>query len=71
MRDLPMPGSPEISTTWPSPVLARAHRRINRPISSSRPINGVNADPRNASKRLATALGRNTCQTGTGVGDAL
>ena len=23
MRDLPMPGSPETSTTWPSPVLAR------------------------------------------------
>src|SRR6516225_1931963 len=24
MRDLPMPGSPETSTTWPVPVLARA-----------------------------------------------
>ena len=27
MRDLPIPGSPESSTTWPSPALARAQRR--------------------------------------------
>src|SRR5215471_11553613 len=51
MRDLPMPGSPEISTTWPSPALARAQRRSRRSISSSRPTSGVSADPCNASNR--------------------
>ena len=71
MRDLPMPGSPEISTTWPSPALARAQRRNSRSISSSRPTSGVSADPRNASNRLSTTLGRSTCQAGTGCGDAL
>ena len=67
MRDLPMPVSPETSTTWPSPALARAQRRNSRSISSSRPINGLSADPRNASNRLATTLGRSTCQAGTGA----
>ena len=62
-----MPGSPEISTTWPSPALARAQRRSSRSISSSRPTSRVSADPRNASNRLATALGRSTCQAGTGA----
>ena len=67
MRDLPMPASPEISTTWPSPALARAQRRSSRSISSSRPTSGVSAAPCKASKRLATALGRSTCQAGTGA----
>src|SRR5215472_5282641 len=62
-----MPGSPETSTTWPSRALARAQRRSNRSISSSRPTSGLSADPRNASNRLSTALGRNTCQTRTGA----
>ena len=66
MRDLPRPGSPETSTTWPSPALARAQRRNSRSISSSRPTSGVSADPRNASNRLSTALGRSTCHAGTG-----
>ena len=44
MRDLPMPGSPEISTTRPSPALARSQRRNSRSISSSRPTSGVSAD---------------------------
>ena len=65
MRDLPMPGSPEISTTSPSPALARAQRRNSRSISSPRPTSGVNTDPRNASNRLATTLARNTCEAGT------
>jgi hypothetical protein len=46
--DLPMPGSPEISTSWPFPALVRAQRRSSRSISSSRPISRVSADPRNA-----------------------
>ncbi len=67
MRDLPIPGSPEISTTWPSRALARAQRRSSRSISSSRPTSRVKADPRKASNRLATTLGRSTCHTGTGA----
>jgi hypothetical protein len=44
MRDLPMPGSPEIKTTCPSPPLACSHRRRSRSISSSRPTSGVMAE---------------------------
>ena len=42
--------------------MARAQRRNSSSISSSRPTKGVSADPRNASNRLATTLGRSTCQ---------
>ena len=40
MRDLPMPGSPDISTTQPSPPFACCQRRISSSISSSRPTKG-------------------------------
>ena len=40
-RDLPIPGSPTISTNWPSPCRARSQRRISMAISSSRPTSGV------------------------------
>ena len=53
-RDLPMPGSPEISTTRPSPALACRQRRKSRSSSSSRPTSGV-ACVRSASKRLTIA----------------
>src|SRR5215469_6155114 len=80
MRDLPIPGSPESNTTWPSPFLARSHRRNRNSSSSPRPTSGVGEDARNASNRLATLLGRTTCQadtvpakprypTATGAGD--
>jgi hypothetical protein len=36
-RDLPIPGSPEISTARPSLLCACSHRRISSSISSSRP----------------------------------
>ena len=62
MRDFPMPGSPETSTSWPSPALARAQRSKSRSISSSRPTSGVIAGPRSASKRLSTGLFPSTCQ---------
>ena len=52
MRDLPMPGSPEISTTWPSPALARAQRRNSRSISSSRPTSRAQ---RRSAQRLEPA----------------
>ena len=71
MRDLPRPGSPETSTTWPSPALARAQRRSSRSISSSRPTSGVSADPRNASNRLSTALGTQYLPGRHRPGDAL
>ena len=55
--------SPETSTTWPSPALARAQRRSSSSISSSRPTSRVSAEPRKASKRLSTTLSPSTCQT--------
>ena len=40
-RDLPMPASPTINTTWPSPSNTPSQRFISRRNSSSRPTNGV------------------------------
>ena len=51
-RDLPIPGSPTISTSWPSPVRARSQRRLKMSNSSSRPTNGVSA-PRAAAPAAA------------------
>ena len=65
MRDLPMPGSPLIRTTEPSPAFACSQRRLNNAISSSRPINGVLA-ARRASNRLPTEFAPKTRQTCTG-----
>ena len=56
-----MPGSPESSTTRPSPALACVQRRSNRSISSSRPMSAA-AGERKASKRLISPLSANTCQ---------
>ena len=42
-RDLPRPGSPTISTSWPSPCAARSQRRRADRSSSSRPTRGVRA----------------------------
>ncbi len=65
-RDLPMPASPESSTTWPSPLLAstsaaaairillRARRGRSRPLACS------------ASKRLSTELARSAAQARAG-----
>ena len=65
IRDLPMPGSPEISTICPSPAFASSQSRINSPTSSSRPIRGVVA-VRSASKRLSTVLVRSAAHARTG-----
>src|SRR5215468_793671 len=64
-RDLPMPGSPETSTTRPSPDFACCQRRNKRSSSSSRPTSGVVCE-RNASKRLTTPLSPTTRQAGCG-----
>src|SRR6516162_6646586 len=64
-RDLPMPGSPETSTTRPSPDFACCQRRVRRSSSSSRPTSGV-VPERNASKRLTTPLSPATRQAGCG-----
>ena len=39
-RDLPMPGSPQTSTTWPSPSRPAPSGAAATPISSSRPTRG-------------------------------
>ena len=70
IRDLPIPGSPEISTTQPSPRFACSHRRRSRSTSSSRPTSGV-VGVRSASKRLSTALGRSAPYARTAPFDAL
>ena len=65
-RDLPIPGSPESNTTWPSPVLAFDQRRSSRSSSSSRPTSSVSPLACRASKRLSTEAGRNAAQARTG-----
>jgi hypothetical protein len=60
-RDLPMPGSPERSTTRPSPAFASCQRRSSRPSSSSRPTSGV-ASERSASNRETMPLSPTTRQ---------
>ncbi len=65
VRDLPIPASPERSTTRPSPRLASAHFRVNSSISSARPTSGISEEARSASNRLSIELGRSGCQTGT------
>ena len=40
-RDLPMPGSPTRSTTWPRPAAARRCRSATSAISAARPTNGA------------------------------
>ena len=50
-RDLPMPASPAIRTTWPSPSLAQLQRSSSMASSFSRPISGVRRCPWRASKR--------------------
>ena len=54
-RDLPMPGSPTTSASWPSPLTARSQRRRKRSSSSSRPTSGVSAPGAEASPAAARA----------------
>ena len=56
-RDLPIPASPDRSTTWPSPVFAFDQRRSSSSSSSSRPTSSVRPLACSASKRLSTAAG--------------
>ena len=70
-RDLPMPASPESSTTWPSPVFAFDQRRNSSSSSSSRPTSSVRPPACIASKRLSTELARSTAQGFHRPGDAL
>jgi hypothetical protein len=55
-RDLPIPGSPPISTTWPSPSHTRSQQLRKRNISFSRPKNGVRPRVCAAWNRLRTPL---------------
>ena len=58
-RDLPMPASPERSTTWPSPVFAFDQRRSSSSSSSSRPTSSVRSA---RVQRLEAALNRSRPQ---------
>ena len=57
-RDLPIPASPESSTTCPSLVFALDQRRSSNSSSSSRPTRAVKPIPCSASKRLSNELAR-------------
>src|SRR5215472_4939396 len=50
-----------------APVACQTYGRADGCSNEHWQINGVSANPRNASKRLATPLGCNTCQAGTGA----
>ena len=63
---MPMPASPESSTTWPSPVFALDQRRSSSSNSSSRPTRAVRPVVCSASKRLSTELARSAAQARAG-----
>ncbi len=64
-RDLPMPGSPSTSTTWPSPSRAVSQARSSRPSSSWRPTSGC-APAARAARPAASPRSPVTRQAGTG-----
>src|SRR5271157_3093661 len=61
-----MPASPEISTIWPSPVLALAHRRSKSSVSFSRPTSFVSRAECAASNRLSLAETPTAAHASTG-----
>src|SRR5262245_8722305 len=65
-RDLPIPGSPEISTICPSPFQARRWRSSRKSSSPSRPIRSVRPAARTASKRFSEADRPSTAHAATG-----
>jgi O-antigen biosynthesis protein WbqV len=61
IRDLPMPASPQIETTWPSPSQARRQRSSSSAISCSRPTLAPEAHPETIlmqARRLGLATSR-------------
>src|SRR5271155_5321921 len=58
-RDLPMPASPEINITCPSPSLARCQRSHKSRVSSSRPTNGVRPCTIDPARRFRTVRRQN------------
>jgi hypothetical protein len=65
-RDLPIPGSPESNTIWPSPVFAVDQRRSSNSSSSCRPTSAVRPVACSASKRPSAELVRSADQARTG-----
>ena len=61
-----MPGSPDSSTTRPSPAFACCQRRSSNSNSSSRPTSGITFAARSASKRLCMVCSRSTRHATTG-----
>ena len=66
-----MPGSPDNSTTWPSPSCASCQRSSSSPISCSRPTSGVSPSCVAASKRLAACAHAHDAIGMGRLGDAL
>src|ERR1700722_19258801 len=73
-RDLPMPDSPESSTTWPTPAFAFDHRRKSKSSSSSRPTSWVSSSNRVSSNRSLrcreTEFSRQRQRGRNGLGDS-
>ena len=65
-RDLPIPGSPLISTTRPPPAPTVSQCSSSSASSPSRPTNGVSPRDATASSRVRASVGRNTRNADTG-----
>ncbi len=65
-RDLPIPASPEINTTWPWPSHASRWRDSANAISVLRPTKPIERAVRTASKRFSDAAPPSTAQTAIG-----
>jgi hypothetical protein len=66
MRDLPIPASPDINTTWPWPCHANCWRESTNSISALRLTKPIERAVRTASKRLSDAAAPSTAQTAMG-----
>jgi hypothetical protein len=67
IRDLPIPASPQSSTSCPSPDAARFQRSSSRSSSWSRPTSALKCSPRVAPKRVSLACSPITRHTVTGA----
>ena len=68
--DLPIPGSPEISTTWPSPCAACSHRRDSAPISPV-PSHEWGLPRMHGLERFGVELARMTSYADISLGESL
>ena len=66
-RDLPMPASPVMNTTWPRPALTSPKRSSRVASSRSRPMRGVRPRSMATSRRARRPRGRSTSKTWAGA----